>query len=265
MDATGIRLCWKNATHLRQQCFVRLYQPPNHQVIAEYKSSRTIKGIRQGISFLAMTSNHSPTLDISAYFPSYPIQYIISEWSALFPLVCHLANYGEDCRMVGELALAGHLTVGLFPKLGYLDGIWRLLEGGPNFLDRANAKSESTHKVWDVNWGSIFTRANGSAPSVITEYVLRRHEKATPIPEQVHLPAATAATISVPNPPNQNSTKATSRRHQDLYMIRMSRNNRTRTLKGTLLLLLVSRFGKFSYHLFFSWSRHLAMLIWSVW
>ena len=53
--------------------------------------------------------------------------------------------------MVGELALEGHLTVGLFPKLGYLDGLRRLLQGGADFLDRANANSESTT-------GAVFLR-----------------------------------------------------------------------------------------------------------
>lgn len=196
----------------------------------------------------------SGTLGISAYIPVSHIPSIISEWSALIPLVCHLANYGEDHRMVGELALAGHLTVGLFPKLGYLDGIWRLLHGGPDFFDRANAKSESNYKVWDVNWGSVFTRANGSATSIITEYALRKNQKPIPIPEEVlaeprDLPGAAAAVIPVPNLPNNSRTKAAFRRHQELHIIRVSRQNRARTLKGTFLLFIVSRFGKFAYHL----------------
>lgn len=83
--------------------------------------------------------------------------------------------------MVGELALEGHLTIGLFPKLGYLDGLRRLLQGGANFLDRANANSSSTYRVWDVNWGSVFTRANGSAISIITDYALRESRPALPI------------------------------------------------------------------------------------
>ena len=127
----------------------------------------------------------SRTLGIFAYLPIHHLPSVISEWSALIPLVCHLANYEEDHRMVGELALAGHLTVGLFPKLGYLDGIWRLLRGGPVFFDRAYTKSEANYKVWDVNWGSIFTRANGSATSMITDYALRKHEMATSMPEDV--------------------------------------------------------------------------------
>ena len=204
-----------------------------------------------------MLSRHSinpGTLGISAYFPVSHIPSILSEWSALFPLVCHLANHEEDHRMVGELALAGHLTVGLFPKLGYLDGIWRLLQGGPEFFDRANTKSESSYKVWDVNWGSVFTRANGSATSIITEYALRKHQKPTPMPEEVlaeprHLPGAAAAVNPVPSLQNQTPTKSTFRRHQKLHIIRVSRQNRTRTLKRIFLLSVVSRFGIFSYYI----------------
>ena len=120
---------------------------------------------------------HSPNLGTLGFRPYLSISHIpaiIIEWSALFPLVSHLANYGEDHRLVGELALEGHLTVELFPKLGYLDGLRRLLQLGPEFLDRANANSASTYKVWDVNWGSVFTRVNGSAISIIMEYALRK-------------------------------------------------------------------------------------------
>ena len=196
----------------------------------------------------------SGILGLSTYIPIHHLPSIISEWSALIPLVCHLANYEEDHRMVGELALAGHLTVGLFPRLGYLDGIWRLLEGGPDFFDRANTKSEASYKVWDVNWGSIFTRANGSATSMITDYALRKHEKATSMPEEVLaeppcLPGAAAATIPVSNHRNKAPTKSTFRRYQELHIIRMNRKNKTRTLKSTLLLLMVSRLGKVLYHL----------------
>ena len=155
---------------------------------------------------------------------------------------------------VGELALAGHLTVGLFPKLGYLDGIWRLLKGGSDFLDRANTKSESNFKVWDVNWGSVFTRANGSATSIITDYALHRHKKAILMPEDIpaeprHLPVPAAATIPVSSQPNVAPTNSTFRRQQKLHIIRVSREKKKRTFNNTLLLLVMSRLGKFSYHL----------------
>ena len=204
---------------------------------------------------MANYSASSGTVGVSAYLPLFHIPSIVSEWSALFPLVSHLANYGEDHRMVGELALAGHLTVGLFPKLGYLDGVWRLLEGGPDFFDRTNARSESSFKVWDVNWGSVFTRANGSAPSLITEYALRKHEKAISMPEQVlteSIGPTNPTAKANPGPIHQKKTpiKPAFRRYQELHVIRVSRKSRPRTLKGKLLLLMISRLGKLCYHLF---------------
>lgn len=93
-----------------------------------------------GYSGGAGTLGLSPLISISNIPP------IITEWSALVPLASHLANYDDEHRLVGELALAGHLKVGLFPRLGYLYPISRLLEGVPDFCDRVNAKSESKYK-----------------------------------------------------------------------------------------------------------------------
>lgn len=203
-----------------------------------------------------MSSNtaSSGTLALAAFFPlSDNIPSIITEWSALVPLVIHLANYGEDHRMVGELALAGYLTVGLFPKLGYLDGIWRLLQGGSDFLDRANAKSESNYKVWDVNWGSVFTRVNGSAITIITNYALRKRREPMKMPEEVLAqPSQMPGVNSVPVPTSdlhaKVKTKSCFRRHQDLHIVCMSRKNHNRSLRGTVLNLILSRFGELSYH-----------------
>ncbi|CAF9928127.1 MAG: hypothetical protein ALECFALPRED_003962 [Alectoria fallacina] len=193
------------------------------------------------------------TLGLKAYLSISNIPSISTEWSALFPLVSHLANHGEEHQMVGELALAGHLTVGLFPKLGYLDGLRRLLQGGPDFLDRANANSESTHRAWDVNWGSIFTRANGSAISIITDYALRKHHQATQMPEKTvaqpgHPPGAAPAANASPLVQSKVGMKSCFRRPQELHIVRMSRINHTRTIRGTLLLLILSRTGKIAYH-----------------
>ncbi|CAF9942774.1 hypothetical protein IMSHALPRED_004725 [Imshaugia aleurites] len=193
------------------------------------------------------------TLGFRPYLSVSGIPAIITEWSALFPLVSHLANYGEDDRLVGELALEGHLTVELFPKLGYLDGLRRLLQLGPEFLDRANANSASTYKVWDVNWGNVFTRANGSANSIITEYALRKQPKVIQMPEETSikskiLPGVAPAVSTVPIPQPQVAAKAAFRRYQKLHIVRMSRINHNRTVRGTLLLILLSRAGKAVYH-----------------
>ena len=205
------------------------------------------------MSSLSTYSASFGALGLKAYLPIFDIPPIITEWSALFPLVSHLANYDEDHRMVGQLALEGHLTVGLFPRLGYLDGLRRILQDGADFLDRANANSGSTYRVWDVNWGSVFTRANGSAISIITEYALRKHRQPTLMPDEVvaqpgHPPGPVSAAGPPPSVPSTVTMKPSFRRHQDLHIVRMSRINHTRTIRGTLLLLFLSRAGKIAYH-----------------
>ena len=128
-----------------------------------------------------------------------------------------------------------------------------LLQLGPEFLDRANANSALTYKVWDVNWGSVFTRANGSATSIITEYALRKQPKVIQMPEETsikpkRLPGVAPAVGTVPVPQPQVTAKATFRRHQKLHIVRMSRINHNRTVRGTLVLILFSRAGKLVYH-----------------
>ena len=201
------------------------------------------------MSTMTSYSSSLGTLDLKAYLSISNIPSIITGWSALIPLVSHLADYGEDNRMVGELALEGHLTVGLFPKLGYLDGLRRLLQNGSDFLDKANANSGSTYKVWDVNWGSIFTRANGSAISIITEYALRKHRQPMQMPEKVLAQPGGPSNAAASSVQNKSAMKDCFRRHQDLHIVRMSRTNHTRTIRGTILLLILSRTGKIAYHL----------------
>ncbi|KAL8971098.1 MAG: hypothetical protein Q9183_001216 [Haloplaca sp. 2 TL-2023] len=181
---------------------------------------------------------------------------ILAEWSALLPLVSHLADHDEDHRIIGGLALEGHLTVGLFPKLGYLDGLRRLLQYGSAFLDRANANSVSTYKVWDVNWGSVFNRANGSAMSMVTEYALRKQHKAIDMPEDVSMepsgfPGKAPLPASIaPASCSQIATKSPFRRYQELHIIRMVRPNQKRSIRGKMVLVLLSRTGKVAYHIF---------------
>ena len=56
------------------------------------------------------------------------------------------------------LARAGHFTIGLLPKLGYLGGISQLLQGVVDFFDRASAQVASgSGKI------STFMPVNGSA------------------------------------------------------------------------------------------------------
>ncbi|KAL8992111.1 MAG: hypothetical protein Q9169_007363 [Polycauliona sp. 2 TL-2023] len=189
------------------------------------------------------------SLGVKAYLTVSDIPLIITEWSALIPLVAHLAHYGENNRMIGELALDGQLSVGLFPKLGYLDGLRKLLQDGPDFLDRANA--EASYKVWDTNWGSVFTRANGSAISILTEYALRKQRQPIQMPEKITIPPeptrGNKSSADLPPPP-QLVPAPSFRRHQDLHVICISRNNHTGSIRGALLLLLLSRTGKILYY-----------------
>lgn len=141
--------------------------------------------------------------------------------------------------MVGELVLTGHLTTGLFPKLGYLNGIWRFLDRGPDFLDRANTRSECKFKVWDASWGSTFTRANGTASSVITEYALSKHRKVYTAPEPIWQSPASEPAGPSPSPSSKSVSRSTLtssfshrrnslvsspfRRHQTLHIVRLHR------------------------------------------
>lgn len=189
------------------------------------------------------------SLGVRPFLPISSIPAILTEWSALLLLVSHLANYNDDHRIISKLTLEGHFTVGLFPKLGYLDGLRRLLLYGPAFLDRANANSASTYRVWDVNWGSIFNRANGSAISLVTEYALHKQHKAIDLPEDVIVNPcgspniASPSATTTPAPYLQTASKTPFRRHQELHIIRMGRLSRKRTIRGTIVLSLLSRIG----------------------
>ena len=98
---------------------------------------------------------------------------IAVEWAALIPLVVHLASFQDDYHMIGELTLRCRLIPGLFPKLGQLQSISKLLCGGSAFLDRVSSKSTHGSTVWDVSWGSVFPCANGAARDFLMDQALR--------------------------------------------------------------------------------------------
>ncbi|KAI9763451.1 MAG: hypothetical protein M1839_006449 [Geoglossum umbratile] len=125
------------------------------------------------------------TLGVNTTLTTPALPAIVSEWAALIPLVIHLASRRDDHRIAGEAALMGGLSVGLFPRLGTLDGISRLLYGGPNFLDRASAMGDLGSVVWDVNWGSTFPCANGAASAMIRSIIQRSKKPTIGIPEHV--------------------------------------------------------------------------------
>lgn len=179
-------------------------------------------------------SGGAGTLGLSPLISIPNIPPIITEWSALVPLASHLANHDDEHRLVGELALAGHLKVGLFPRLGYLHAISRLLEGVPNFCDRVNAKSESNYRIWDVNWGSVFTRANGSAASIITDCALSKRPKIVKMPEKVladpgELPGGVLLDTPLQNNRGNVTIKPVFSRRQELHVIRVNRTGSVRS------------------------------------
>jgi hypothetical protein len=116
-----------------------------------------------------------------------PLPNIIAEWAAVIPLVVHLASFRGDYITVGELALLGKLSIGLFPRLGILGSFARLLHRGPEFVDQASTKGSSNRTVWDVRWGSVFPAANGAAITAIIKYVReRRQQQSSEIHIQMH-------------------------------------------------------------------------------
>ena len=125
------------------------------------------------------------TLAISSLFPRASVPSILAEWAALVPLVCHIASYQQDHRLAGEACLMGRLSVDLFPKLGALYGIARLLDDRSAFLDRACVMSDSKFEVWDINWGSQFLCANGVASAIVSAYALRQAHNVIRMPEIV--------------------------------------------------------------------------------
>jgi len=67
------------------------------------------------------------SLGIRPFFNLAPLPTIVAEWTSLIPLVCHLASHQDSHRLAGELAIRGGLYISLFPKLGVLDNIARLI------------------------------------------------------------------------------------------------------------------------------------------
>ena len=104
---------------------------------------------------------------------------ILAEWAAIIPLVCHLAGNRQDFKTAGDVALMGRISLGIFPRLGVLAGLSRLLDGGPEFFDQASTKGGATCKVWDVCWGSVFPCANGAASHLVKQ-IFRSKERVEP-------------------------------------------------------------------------------------
>ncbi|KAK6829655.1 hypothetical protein PG987_010239 [Apiospora arundinis] len=117
------------------------------------------------------------SLNIEPLLPCPPLPNIVAEWTAILPLVCHLAGQRDDYNTTGDVALMGRLSVGLFPRLGTLSGLARLLDRATKYLDYASTRGGTSRTVWDVKWGSVFPCANGAACAIISEYLLARNRE----------------------------------------------------------------------------------------
>jgi len=150
--------------------------------------------ILQGLQNKFGATNLTPLLPI----PGIPA--ILTEWAAVIPLVCHLASYKSDYELVGRLALDGRLSVDIFPRLGVLSGLSRLLERGPEFIDQASSKGSSSWRVWDVLWGSIFPCANCGASEMVMQHVLKtKKNKVIDMPDTIptrNSPTKTPSSVS---------------------------------------------------------------------
>lgn len=125
------------------------------------------------------------SLNLPGFFAVPPLVNFIAEWAALIPLACYLASYHHPHQLVGQVALLGRVSVSLFPKLGVLGGISKLVERGPEVFDIASTIGPSSRKVWDVKWRGSFPCANGAASSYIAESLLKHKRKVIKIPEAV--------------------------------------------------------------------------------
>lgn len=183
----------------------------------------------------AQVNSNGPTygtLNRISFFSLPPIPPIVSEWAGLMPLVIHLASYRHEYRTVGEIALLGRLHAGLFPRLGLLAGLARLLERGPDFLDQASMRGSSSTRVWDVHWGSSFPCANGAASEIIAAYAIAtRENKPVLVTENVESSKAEPQSSSAIGTGNfgsstaskqQAAAKSAFRRPQTLHLLHFS-------------------------------------------
>lgn len=115
------------------------------------------------------------SLGFAPFLPSPPLPNIVAEWTAILPLACHLATQRDDYITTGDVALLGRLSVGLFPRLGTLSGLSRLLDRGTKYLDHASTRGGSSRTVWDVKWGSVFPCANGAACTAISKCLISQN------------------------------------------------------------------------------------------
>ncbi|KAJ3579075.1 hypothetical protein NPX13_g1490 [Xylaria arbuscula] len=120
----------------------------------------------------------------------------------------------------------GRLSVGLFPRLGTLSGLSRLLDKGTKYLDHASTKGGSSRTVRDVKWGSVFPCANGAACSTITSYLRSVRGTSTPLqrmPEKLLSRLRTVTSEKDESKPSIRAGGEAIRRSQILHVYQLHR------------------------------------------
>ncbi|KAF2102700.1 hypothetical protein NA57DRAFT_52257 [Rhizodiscina lignyota] len=148
------------------------------------------------------------SLNIAPFLDTPALPNILAEWASILPLVCHLAGYQRDYQSVGKISLLGRLSIGLFPKLGTLEGAAGMLKRGPEYLDQASGCGSHSHVVWDVLWGSVFPCANGAASALVTAFGIEsRKQQPTMMPDSLaeRPPAPSEGVNSNPPTPDQST------------------------------------------------------------
>ncbi|KAK6081010.1 hypothetical protein SCUP515_03152 [Seiridium cupressi] len=129
-----------------------------------------------GSLFISGSEARFGALNVPGVIALPPLPNIISEWFAIVPLTCHLATPQYDHVILGEICFLGRIPVGLFPRLGTLSGLARLLCRGQEFFDGATTKGGISQTVWDVQWGSVFPAANGSVSAAVIQFIRSRRK-----------------------------------------------------------------------------------------
>jgi hypothetical protein len=219
-------------------------------VVQTYSIFTVLAAFVDGVQSGSTSGDGQGSLNLVPLIPYPPLPALIAEWAAIIPLILNLASQREDYITTGEVALQGKLSVGLFPRLGTLAGLSRLLERGTEYLDYASTKGGSSRTVWDVNWGSVFPCANGAAIHAISKHLLNRSNgRVRRMPEtlpqnsqQVDFEksssqrssfAASGPTATKPkgDSVSHDQGKNSIRRYQTLHVYRMKRSRKPHSLR----------------------------------
>ncbi|KAI0098180.1 hypothetical protein GGR51DRAFT_437618 [Nemania sp. FL0031] len=194
------------------------------------------------------------SLGVTALIPSPHLPTIVAEWAAIIPLVCHLASQRDDYITTGDIALLGRLSVGIFPRLGTLSGLSRLLDRGTKYLDNASTRGGSSRKVWEVKWGCVFPCANGAACSTISNCLRFRGGSASRLQRMPEKLPSKSRIDSSGSHERESLSKAKNeefRRYQILHVYQLRRVPKRRSIRDQFDQLRLSLSGQILYFFIF--------------